>query len=142
MEISSLPWIKGAIVTVGGILVWVFGPWDTLIAVLLGFVVLDYIMGVIKAAALKELSSRVGSKGLAKKVGIFAMVAVAAMLDRVAPMNGAIRAAVAIFYIANEGLSILENAGALGLPMPDKLREALAQLRDKSVEKTKDIGVK
>ena len=139
MEISYLPWLKGAIVTVGGILAWIFGPWDTLVAVLLAFVVIDYLTGVLKGGALKETSSKVGAKGIAKKVFIFAMVGIAAMLDRVVPMNGAIRAAVCMFYIANEGISILENAGALGLPLPAKLKDVLVQLRDKNNEKTKDI---
>lgn len=110
---------------------WCRGPWDTLIAVLLAFVALDYLMGVINAICKQTLSSAVGFKGLAKKVAIFVMVGLAALLDRVAPMNGAIRAAVCLFYIANEGISILENAGAIGLPLPDKLKETLAQLKDK-----------
>lgn len=137
-----LIWIKSAIAAIGGVLVWMFGPWDTLIAVLLAFVVLDYIMGVIKAATLKTLSSEIGFKGLAKKVAIFALVALAAMLDRVIPMNGAIRAAVCLFYIANEGISIMENAGAMGLPMPAKLKDMLAQLKDKSGVDSKDLDVK
>lgn len=135
-------WLKRAIAAIGGILAWVFGPWDTLIAVLLAFVVIDYLTGVLKGGALKEASSKVGAKGIAKKVFIFAMVGVAAMLDRIIPMNGAIRAAVCMFYIANEGISILENAGALGLPLPAKLKDMLVQLKDKSEVDEKDIDVK
>ena len=134
--------LKSAIAAIGGVLVWMFGPWDTLIAVLLAFIVLDYLMGVFNAAVQKTLSSSVGFKGLAKKVAIFAMVGLAALLDRVAPMNGAIRAAVCLFYIANEGISILENAGALGLPLPAKLKDMLVQLKDKSTMDRKDMDVK
>ena len=134
--------LKSAIAAIGGVLVWMYGPWDTLIAVLLAFVVLDYLMGVFNAAVQKTLSSSVGFKGLAKKVAIFVMVGLAALLDRVAPTNGAIRAAVCLFYIANEGISILENAGALGLPLPAKLKDMLVQLKDKSGVDEKNIDVK
>lgn len=135
-------WLKSAIAAIGGVLVWVWGPWDTLIAVLIAFIALDYLMGVFNAVVQKSLSSSVGFKGLAKKVAIFVMVGLAALLDRVAPTNGAIRAAVCLFYIANEGISILENAGALGLPLPAKLKDMLVQLKDKSGVDEKDIDVK
>lgn len=118
---------KTAIAAIGGLLVWMFGPWDTLVSVLLAFVVLDYITGLINAGIKHDLKSSVGFIGLAKKVMIFLLVALAALLDRVVPTNGAIRAAVCLFYIANEGISILENAGAIGLPLPDKLKETLAR---------------
>lgn len=126
-------WIKVVLAAISGGLAWFFGPWDALIMVLVGFVLVDYLMGVINAAMKKELSSAVGFKGLLRKVVIFLMVGIGTLLDNiiVPGANGAIRMAVCTFYIANEGLSIMENAAAVGVPMPPKLKEILAQLRDK-----------
>ena len=124
-------WIKGILAAIGGIVSYLWGPWDALIMVLIAFVVTDYITGFLGAAARGALSSAVGFKGLAKKVMIFALVAVGSLLDKVIPAaNSAIRAAVCIFYIANEGLSILENAGALGLPLPQVLKKWLVKLKE------------
>ncbi len=122
-------WIKGAVAAIGGLMAYIWGPWDTLVSVLVAFVALDYVMGVINATIKGTLSSQIGFKGLAKKVAIFFMIAVASLLDKVVPVNGAIRAAVCMFYIANEGISVLENAGSIGLPLPNVLKKALAQLK-------------
>ena len=93
---------------IGGIVTYIWGPWDALIIALVAMVVIDYITGVIKAAVQGKLSSLVGFKGLLKKVAIFLLVAVGVMVDRVIPAtNEAVRSAVIFFYIANEGLSIL-----------------------------------
>lgn len=123
---------------IGGIATYIWGPWDALIIALVAMVVIDYITGVIKAAVQGKLSSLVGFKGLLKKVAIFLLVAVGVMVDRVIPAtNEAVRSAVIFFYIANEGLSILENAGELGLPLPAALKKSLEKMQDK--EEKSDI---
>lgn len=131
---NASEWIKVVLAAIGGGLAWFFGPWDVLISVLVGFIAVDYLLGVINAGMKKELSSEIGFKGLLRKVVIFLLVDVGALLDKVMPGgNGAIRAAVCTFYIANEGLSILENAGALGLPLPPKLKGILKQLEEEEL---------
>lgn len=117
---------------IGGIATYIWGPWDALIIALVAMVAIDYITGIIKAAVQGKLSSLVGFKGLLKKVAIFLLVAVGVMVDRVIPAtNEAVRSAVIFFYIANEGLSILENAGELGLPLPAALKKSLEKMQDK-----------
>ena len=117
---------------IGAILGYLFGPWDAVIMVLLCVVSLDYITGAIGAAVHKCMDSSVGFAGLFKKVFIFVLVALAALLDKLVPStNGAVRTAVCMFYIANEGLSILENAGKIGLPIPEPLQNALQKLKSK-----------
>ena len=123
---------------IGGIVTYIWGPWDALIIALVAMVIIDYITGVIKAAVQGKLSSAVGFRGLLKKVAIFLLVAVGVMVDRVIPAtNEAVRSAVIFFYIANEGLSILENAGELGLPLPAALKKSLEKMQDK--EEKSDI---
>ena len=120
------------IAAAGGILTYLFGPWDAVIIALLAAVCLDYATGVASAAATHTLSSKVGFQGLLKKIVIFLMVGLAGVLDNLlVNTNGALRAAVCLFYIVNEGLSILENAARLGLPLPEALRSALGQLSEK-----------
>ena len=117
---------------IGGIVTYIWGPWDALIVALVAMVIIDYITGGIKAAVQGKLSSAVGFRGLLKKVAIFLLVAVGVMVDRVIPAtNEAVRSAVIFFYIANEGLSILENAGELGLPLPAALKKSLEKMQDK-----------
>jgi len=129
-------WIKAALAAVGGVFSYVYGPFDTLLIILLCFVSIDYITGVMGAAVCKELSSAVGFKGLVKKIMVFALVGVGALLDKALPdMHGALRAAVCLFYIANEGISILENASKIGLPIPKALAAALKKLSDEDKEK-------
>lgn len=117
---------------IGGIATYIWGPWDALIIALVAMVTIDYITGIIKAAMQGKLSSLVGFKGLLKKVAIFLLVAVGVMVDKIIPAtNETVRSAVIFFYIANEGLSILENAGELGLPLPAALKKSLEKMRDK-----------
>ncbi|MDR0840646.1 MAG: phage holin family protein [Christensenellaceae bacterium] len=126
---------KGIPAALGGLFAYLFGPWDASIMVLLCVVCLDYITGIIGAAVCKCLDSGVGFMGLLKKVFIFAMVALSALLDQLVPStHGAIRAAVCMFYIANEGFSILENAGKIGLPLPAPLRSMLTKLQESDVD--------
>lgn len=130
MSEKAVMWIKGAIAALGGAAAYLWEPWDALINALIALVALDYVTGVICAAANKRLSSEIGFKGLIKKALIFALVAVAGVADKVIPAtNQAIRAAVILFYIANEAISILENAAELGLPVPEKLKAVLIKTK-------------
>ncbi len=120
---------------VGGAVGSLLGPATGPIYALLAFVVTDYLTGVIGATIEKRLNSEVGFKGIAKKVLIFVLVMMGHLLDKYIIGTGeTIRTAVTFFYIANEGLSILENIGKLGLPLPDKLKNILVQLRDKETK--------
>lgn len=111
-------------------LVYFLGGWDIALRVLLIVVVLDYISGVLKAIYNKKLNSEIGLKGIVKKIGYFILVAVAVVLDRTMGDTGAIRTLVIYFFVANEGISILENWGDMGVPFPQKLRETLEQLKN------------
>lgn len=116
---------------IGGILCYLFGPFDVVLGVLICVAIIDYITGVMSAASKGKLSSRIGFVGILKKLFIFLLVALAAMLDRIVPAaNQAIRATVCIFYIANESLSILENAGQMGLPLPVALKKTIEKLKE------------
>ncbi len=118
---------------IGGWLGWFLGGCDGLLYALIAFVVVDYVTGVMCAVADKKLSSEVGFKGIAKKVLIFLLVGIANILDvQVIGSGSVLRTAVIFFYISNEGVSLLENAGHLGLPIPEKLKDILAQLHDRA----------
>jgi toxin secretion/phage lysis holin len=124
---------------VGGWLGYFLGGCDGLIIALVIFVAVDYLTGVMCAIVDKKLSSEVGFKGIAKKVLIFLLVGVANILDVDVIGTGSIlRTAVIFFYLSNEGISILENAAHLGLPIPSKLKAALEQLHDRAEEKKED----
>lgn len=127
-------WISVVCGTVGGFIVSLLGGWDKLIMALIILMCLDYITGLIKAFSNKELSSEIGFKGLAKKVLILVIVVVSVVAENMLGIS-AIREIVIMFFAVNEALSILENAGAMGLPLPEKLKQALLQLRDKNSEK-------
>lgn len=117
----------------GGWLGWFLGGCDGLLFALVAFVVIDYITGIMCAVVDKKLSSAVGFKGIFKKVLIFALVGVGHILDtRVIGAGSVLRTAVIFFYLSNEGISLLENAGHLGLPIPKKLKSILEQLHDRS----------
>ena len=118
---------------IGGWLGYFLGGCDGLFYALLAFVVVDYITGVMCAVADKSLSSEVGFKGICRKVLIFTLVGMANVLDVwVIGTGSVLRTAVIFFYISNEGVSLLENAGHLGLPIPAKLKDILEQLHDRS----------
>ena len=120
---------------IGGWLGYFLGGCDGLILALLLFVVADYITGIMCAIADKKLSSEVGFKGICRKVLIFMLVGIANVLDVQVIGNGSIlRTAVIFFYLSNEGISLLENAAHLGLPIPEKLKKVLEQLHDRSEE--------
>lgn len=113
----------------GGLASFLFGGWSVLLQVLVVFIILDYIIGVLAAAHLGQLNSKIGFRGIAKKVTILLLVAVAHMIDTVIGDSHLIRDAVIFFYIANELLSIIENAGKTGLPIPDTLKKAVETLK-------------
>ena len=124
--------IQIAVTALGGWLGYYLGGLDGLLIALLVFVVLDYITGIMCAIADRELSSAVGFKGICRKILIFALVGVGHVLDtQVVGTGSALRSAVICFYLSNEGVSLLENASHLGLPVPEKLREVLSQLHNK-----------
>lgn len=126
-------WIQIGLAAAGGFFGWFFGGFDGFLYALLVFVVVDYITGVMCAIADKKLSSEVGFKGICKKVLIFVMVGVAHIMDIYLIGNGEVlRTAVIFFYCSNEGVSMLENAAHLGLPIPEKLKAALEQLHGRS----------
>ena len=125
--------IQFVFVAIGGWLGWFLGGCDGLLYALLAFVAVDYITGVMCAVADKKLSSEVGFKGICRKVLIFLLVGVANILDvQVIGTGSVLRTAVVFFYISNEGISLLENAGYLGLPIPARMKEVLEQLHDRS----------
>ena len=120
---------------IGGWLGWFLGGCDGLVIALLVFVVIDYITGVMCAIADKKLSSSVGFKGICRKVLIFALVGVAHIIDaQVIKTGSVLRTAVIFFYLSNEGVSLLENAAHLGLPIPEKLKDVLEQLHNRSTD--------
>ena len=130
--------IQIAFAAIGGWLGWFLGGCDGLLYALIAFAVLDYITGVMCAIADKKLSSEVGFKGICRKVLIFALVGVANVLDvNVIGTGSILRTAIIFFYISNEGISLLENAGHLGLPIPDKLKSILEQLHDRAEKEDK-----
>ncbi len=120
---------------IGGWLGYFLGGCDGLIIALILFVVMDYITGVMCAISDKKLSSEVGFRGICRKVIIFILVGIANILDvQVIGTGSVLRTAVIFFYLSNEGISLLENAAHLGLPIPEKLKVVLEQLHDKSEE--------
>lgn len=131
--------LSGVFAAIGLWLGLFIGPVNGLLIALIVFVLTDYVTGFASAIVRKELSSSVGFKGLARKVLIFLIVGIANVLDvYVLGANAVLRTAVILFYMCNEGLSIIENAGEIGLPIPKKLKEVLAQLRKKSGEDDND----
>lgn len=115
----------------GGFIGWFLGGFDGLIYTLVAFVVIDYITGVMVAITTGKVSSRIGFQGIAKKVVIFSLVGIGQMLDFYIIQNGsAIRTAVVFFYLSNEGLSILENATRIGLPIPEKLKKVFIEMKE------------
>lgn len=125
--------IQLAFTAVGGWLGWFFGGCDGMFYALLAFVITDYITGVMCAVTDRKLSSEVGFKGIFRKVIIFALVGIGQMLDaQVIGTGSIIRTAIIFFYISNEGISLLENATHLGLPVPEKLKSVLEQLHNRA----------
>jgi len=125
---------------IGGWLGYFLGGCDGLLIALVVFVAVDYITGVMCAVSDKKLSSEVGFKGICRKVLIFLLVGIANIVDvQVIGTGSVLRTAVIFFYLSNEGVSLLENAAHLGLPVPEKMKDILAQLHDRA-ENTESEG--
>lgn len=122
--------IKSALAAIGGVIGYFLGGVDGLMITLISFIAVDYISGVLVAIAKHKLNSEIGFKGICKKVLIIALVGVANLIDIHVIRSGAVaRTAVIFFYAANEGISIIENATKLGLPVPEKLKTILEQMK-------------
>ncbi|GFZ30717.1 hypothetical protein CSC2_12430 [Clostridium zeae] len=123
--------LKTSIAAIGTGVTWAFGAWDTALMVLIAFMALDYSTGLLKAYINKVISSDVGLRGIARKAVIFIVLIVAVLLDRLLNTGTWVfRTLVCYFYIANEGISLLENCTGLGLPIPVQLKDALVQLKE------------
>ena len=133
--------LQMAIAAVGGWLGYFLGGMDGLLTALLIFMAVDYVTGLMCAVADKKLSPSVGFKGICKKVLIIMLVGVAHIVDlHVVGTGNALRGAVVCFYLSNEGVSLLENAAHLGLPIPEKMKSILAQLHNRIDDTTTDQG--
>ncbi|MGX7145071.1 phage holin family protein [Facklamia languida] len=121
---------------VGAILGWYFGNPDGFFNVLVTFVIVDYIAGVIRASISGKLDSSIGYKGIAKKIMIFVIVGMAHVVDMyvLSEASGLTRTAVIFFYISNEGISILENSHAIGIPIPHLLKKALKKINTDTIQ--------
>ena len=136
----DLIWTKVqiAVTAIGGWMGYFVGGMDGMLIALVVLMSLDYISGVMCAVVDKKLSSAIGFRGICKKVLILMLVGVAHVIDtNVIGTESALRASVVSYFLANEGLSLLENAAHIGLPIPDKLREALAQLHGRNRDSEK-----
>ena len=132
--------IQMAVAAIGGWLGYFLGGMDGLMIALIVFMALDYITGLC-AMIDKKLSSAVGFKGICKKVLILMLVGVANVVDiHIVGTGSALRSAVICFYLSNEGLSLLENAAHIGLPIPDKMKDVLAQLHGREEKNNTGAG--
>lgn len=128
-------WFNAIISAIATTFIFLIGGFDVAISCLLIAIALDYVSGILKAFINKNLSSEIGLKGILKKVGILVIVMLGVLVDRVAGETGAIRTLVIYYFVANEGLSIVENLGEAGLPIPKKLKEALKALKKETDKK-------
>ena len=128
-------WLNAIFSVTATTFVFLLGGFDVAISCLLIAIILDYISGIIKAFINKNLSSNIGFRGIVKKVAILIIVMLAVLVDRVAGETGAIRTLVIYYFVANEGLSIIENLGEAGIPIPKKLKEALKVLKKENSKK-------
>lgn len=112
--------------------VYLLGGWDVSLICLVVAIAIDYVSGIMKAFVMKELSSKIGLRGLLKKVGVLMVVMLAVIVDRVTGETGMIRSLVIYYFVANEGLSIIENLGQTGVPIPSSIKKALRALKKES----------
>lgn len=138
---NALIWLKWAAALVGGAITAALGGWDMALQILVFFVVLDYLTGLVAAWYEKKLDSNVGFRGIAKKILLFVPIAVAYALDQMLGQE-ILRSLAIFFYLANEGLSMLENLGRAGVPIPEPLRVALEQLKKKGEGKQPETASK
>jgi len=121
--------ITALMASLGGFFCWVFDGLDSLFYALVAFVALDYITGVLLAIQNKKLSSYIGFKGISKKILMFLLVGMGNIIDKYVIGSGnTLKNLLVMFYLSNEGISIIENAGSMGLPLPKKLKDILQQL--------------
>lgn len=139
MSDKVFAWIRGVASMSTGILTYLYGSFDGLLTALCVAVVLDYVTGLIKAGITHTLSSEIGFKGILKKILIMLIVALAHVIDNCIGSCDTWRNIAIVFYICNEGISILENAVACGLPVPDKLKEILQNMEHGNSNKTPDV---
>ena len=123
----AITWFKVAAGAVGAGITWLLGGWDGLVACLAIFMIFDFATGLICGVIQKNLSSEIGWRGIGRKMVMLIVLGVAVLVDRLIGQD-VLRDLVCYFYIANEGISILENAGKIGVPLPDKLMDVLKQL--------------
>lgn len=109
--------------------VYLLGGWDVSIICLVVAIAIDYVSGIMKAFVMRELSSKIGLRGLLKKVGVLMVVMLAVIVDRVTGETGMVRNLVIYYFVANEGLSIIENLGQTGVPIPSSIKKALRALK-------------
>lgn len=119
-----------AVISTG--LIYLLGGLDVAMTCLLIAIILDYVSGMLKAFITKQVSSRIGFNGILKKVSILLVVMLAVLIDRVTGDTGAIRTLVVYYFVANEGLSVLENLGQAGVPIPQSIKKALKALKKES----------
>ena len=124
--------LSAALAGVASVVIYLFGGIDIAMQCLLIAIVIDYISGLIKAYNTKTLDSKIGFKGILKKVGILCIVCLAVLVDRLTGESGAIRTLVIYYFVANEGLSVLENLAIAGLPIPQSIKKALQALKKES----------
>lgn len=129
--------VNSIFAAIGTAIAKAFGGWDMALQVLVALIALDYITGVAIAIVNQKLSSEIGFRGLLKKMMIFALVYLSVLVSK-ATETELIRTFVIMFYIANEGISVLENAGKLGVPYPQKLKDVLIQLKKSTEEEKKE----
>lgn len=124
--------LSGVIATIGTFFIYLLGGLDVAMQSLLIAIAIDYLSGLIKAYNNKVLSSKIGFRGILKKIGLLFIVMLAVLIDRITGESGAIRTLIIYYFVANEGLSIIENLGEAGLPIPKVLKDALKNLKKDS----------
>lgn len=122
------------ITAISSTILYLLGGWDIALKCLIVVIVIDYLTGVLSAIYNKKLNSNIGTKGIVKKVGYLCIVALSTIIDIITGQTGVIRTLVIYFFVANEGISIIENIAEMGVPMPKKLIDALEQLKKKGDE--------
>lgn len=128
---TFLDYFKSMIILLGGLLGWLLGSFDSLVYALIGLVAIDYITGILLAIYEKKISSDIGFKGICKKGLMFALVALGNIIDQYMIGSGSsLRTMLIIFYLSNEGISILENASKMGIQIPERLKNVLLQFRE------------
>lgn len=126
--------ITEILIAISSTILYLLGGWDIALKCLVIVMIIDYITGVMSAIFNKKVDSRIGLKGILKKVGYLCIVALSVILDTITGETGVIRTLVIYFFVANDGISIVENIAKMGVPMPKKLIDVLEQLRKKGDE--------